>query len=46
LRRNTAQRMSVEQVFRQHERPLGVDEALKFGRIFRAVRQQHKLSVM
>jgi Fur family ferric uptake transcriptional regulator len=24
--------MAIEQVFRQHERPLGVDEVLKYGR--------------
>ena len=32
MRRNTTQRMAIEQVFRQHERPLGVDEVLKYGR--------------
>jgi Fur family ferric uptake transcriptional regulator len=32
LRRNTAQRMAIERVFRQHDRPLGVDEVLAFGR--------------
>ncbi len=32
MRRNTTQRMAIERVFRQHERPLGVDEVLKYGR--------------
>jgi Fur family ferric uptake transcriptional regulator len=32
LRRITTQRKAIEQVFREHERPLGVDEVLKFGR--------------
>jgi Fur family ferric uptake transcriptional regulator len=34
LRRNTTQRKAIEQVFRQNERPLGVDEVLKSGRKF------------
>ncbi len=28
LRRNTTQKLAIKQVFRQHERPLGVDEIL------------------
>jgi len=32
MRRNTAQRMAIEHVFRRHERPLGVDEVLTYGR--------------
>ena len=32
MRRNTTQRMAIEKVFRQHERPLGVDEVLAYGR--------------
>lgn len=32
MRRNTAQRMAIEKVFNQHERPLGVDEVLSYGR--------------
>ncbi len=31
-RRNTTQRNAIENVFRQHERPLGVDEVLRYGR--------------
>ena len=32
MRRNTTQRKAIEQVFREHERPLGVDEVLRCGR--------------
>jgi len=32
LRRNTTQRMAIEEVFRQNDRPLGVDEVLAYGR--------------
>ena len=32
MRRNTTQRMAIEKVFREHERPLGVDEVIKHGR--------------
>lgn len=32
MRRNTAQRTAIEKVFEQHERPLGVDEVLVYGR--------------
>jgi Fur family ferric uptake transcriptional regulator len=32
LRRNTTQRKAIEQVFRERERPLGVDEILEYGR--------------
>ena len=32
MRRNTTQRTAIEQVFRQHKRPLGVDEVLEYGR--------------
>ena len=32
LRRNTSQRIAIEKVFREHERPLGVDEVLTYGR--------------
>ena len=32
MRRNTTQRKAIEQVFRQNERPLGVDEVLQYGR--------------
>ena len=32
MRRNTTQRMAIEQVFRQHESLLGVDEVLASGR--------------
>lgn len=31
MRRNTTQRMAIEKVFNQHERPLSVDEVLKYG---------------
>ena len=31
-RRSTTQRTAIENVFKQHERPLGVDEVLKYGR--------------
>jgi Fur family transcriptional regulator, ferric uptake regulator len=34
VRRNTAQRKAIEQVFKQHQRPLGVDEVLAYGRKF------------
>ena len=34
LRRNTTQRKAIEQVFREHERPLSVDEVIKYGRKF------------
>ncbi len=32
MKRNTTQRMAIEQVFRQNDRPLGVEEILKEGR--------------
>lgn len=32
VRRNTTQRMAIEQVFRHHDRPLAVDEVLEHGR--------------
>ncbi len=32
MRRNTTQRMAIEEVFRQNDRPLGVDEVLAYGR--------------
>ena len=32
-RRNTTQRTAIENVFKQHERPLCVDEILKYGRL-------------
>ena len=32
MKRNTTQRMAIEQVFRQHDRPLGMDEILEYGR--------------
>jgi Fur family ferric uptake transcriptional regulator len=32
MKRNTTQRMAIEQVFREHDRPLGVEEVLKGGR--------------
>ncbi|OPY78689.1 MAG: Zinc uptake regulation protein [Syntrophorhabdus sp. PtaU1.Bin153] len=32
LRRNTTQRMAIEQVFKEQERPLGVEEVHAFGR--------------
>jgi len=32
VRRNTTQRMAIEKVFKQHERPLGVDEVFAYGR--------------
>ena len=32
MRRNTTQRKAIEQVFRERERPLGVDEVLRYGR--------------
>ncbi|WP_321372474.1 transcriptional repressor [uncultured Desulfuromusa sp.] len=32
MRRNTAQKIAIEEVFRQHERPLSVDEVLEHGR--------------
>lgn len=32
MKRNTIQRMAIEQVFNQHKRPLGVNEVLEFGR--------------
>lgn len=32
MRRNTTQRMAIEQVFNLHDRPLGVDEVLRYGR--------------
>ena len=31
MKRNTTQRMAIEKVFRQHERPLSVDEVLEYG---------------
>lgn len=31
LKRNTTQRTAIEQVFTQHERPLGVEELLAYG---------------
>ncbi len=31
MRRNTSQRMAIEKVFREHDRPLGVDEVLDYG---------------
>ena len=31
-RRSTTQRAAIENVFRQHERPLSVDDILKYGR--------------
>lgn len=31
MRRNTLQRMTIENVFRQNDRPLRVDEVLKYG---------------
>ncbi len=31
-RRNTTQRKAIEQVFREHKRPLSVDEVMKYGR--------------
>ena len=34
LRRNTPQRKAIEQVFKQHERPLSVDEVLTYGQKF------------
>lgn len=34
LRRNTTQRKAIEQVFMQHDGPLGVDEILELGRVF------------
>ena len=33
MKRNTTQRMAIEQVFRQNDRPLGVDEVLTKGRM-------------
>lgn len=32
MRRNTTQKKAIKQVFRQHERPLCVDEVLAYGR--------------
>jgi Fur family ferric uptake transcriptional regulator len=32
LRRNTAQRLALQQVFRRHDRPMAVDEILAHGR--------------
>lgn len=32
MRRNTIQRTAIEQIFSRHERPLGVDEVLAYGR--------------
>jgi Fur family ferric uptake transcriptional regulator len=32
MKRNTAQRGAIEQVFNRHKRPLGVDEVLAYGR--------------
>lgn len=32
LKRNTTQRRAIEQVFNQHNRPLGVNEVLAYGR--------------
>ena len=32
MKRNTTQKTAIEQVFRQHDRPLGVDEILRMGR--------------
>lgn len=32
MKRNTTQRKAIEQVFRRHDRPLGVDEILEYGR--------------
>lgn len=32
MRRKTNQRQAIEQVFKQHDRPLGVDEILEIGR--------------
>lgn len=34
MRRNTTQRRAIEKVFRQHDRPLSVDEVLKHGSKF------------
>ncbi len=34
MRRKTTQRIAIEQVFKQHERPMGVDEVLEYGRDF------------
>ncbi|MCW8816180.1 MAG: transcriptional repressor [Chlorobium sp.] len=31
MRRNTSQRIAIEKVFREHDRPLGVDEVLAYG---------------
>ncbi len=33
MKRNTIQKTAIEKVFRQHERPLGIDEVLKYGRM-------------
>lgn len=32
MRRNTTQRTAIEEVFKQHDRPLGVEEVLAYGR--------------
>ena len=32
MKRNTSQRAAIEQTFRQNDRPLGVEEVLKYGR--------------
>ena len=32
MKRNTTQRMAIEEVFKIHERPLAVDEVLDYGR--------------
>ncbi len=32
MRRNTIQKTAIEKVFRQHERPLGIDEVVTYGR--------------
>jgi Fur family ferric uptake transcriptional regulator len=32
MKRNTSQRAAIEQAFRQNDRPLGVEEVLKYGR--------------
>ena len=32
MRRNTTQRMAIEKVFSEQQRPLGIDDVLKYGR--------------
>lgn len=34
LRRNTAQKMAIEKVFCNHQRPLSIDDVLTYGRAF------------